>query len=689
MDEHLTMYDYALNYASNYNFCVFPCQIDKNPHTPRGYLDAKTEQRAIKHWWKTKWPDANIGIACEQSNLLVIDVDRDDDTGVDGFQSLKQWEKEQGVKLPETVTAITGRGGMHLYYRFEYTGMNSDPRNRTGVLEGVDVRANGYVIAPPSQHANGNYYQWEISPDDEEIAYADDAVLKLCRFGFIDNGKTEPTTIPDEPISQGSRNATLYKIGCSLQARGFSDSLIKTNLQSINQEKCDPPIEDAELERIVQSVFKHPKNEMRTYFDDMDKRDPVIQRNSKGNVIQSIPNAVEAIQYDDALYRRILFNELSGSIYVYGILPWDLDADNSMGKREWKNVDDSNLIAYLQDHYGLMSEKSIMHGLSIVANKYKYNPIKEHLEACKGLYQSGDCIRKLLPKYLGVEDSDYAYEVMRLFMLGAICRIYNPGCKFDYMPIIVGEQGCGKSAFLRMLAVKPEWFTDNFNTLDGDKASEKLRGLWILEVAELSAMKRSKDVETIKAFVTSTSDNYRSPYSRRTENRPRMCVFAGTTNDESFLTDTTGNRRFLPLVASKQRQQVMILDAPEEAQQDIALAWGEAMTEYESYINQNRFPDLVLPKSVQEEAERMQIKFLEEDVRIPIIQEWLDKNAPNRVCVPMIYEYALNGDIKDLSSKKLSNEIHRILRNSISGWKCVDRQRCEKYGVIVSYEREN
>ena len=94
----------------------------------------------------------------------------------------------------------------------------------------------------------------------------------------------------------------------------------------------------------------------------------------------------------------------------------------------------------------------------------------------------------------------------------------------------MGEQGKGKSSFLRFLALNDEWFNDNFNTLDGDKATEKLRGMWIVELAELQATKRAKDVETIKSFVTSRVDNYRVPYQKRTERRRRMCVLAGTSN---------------------------------------------------------------------------------------------------------------------------------------------------------------
>lgn len=685
MSEDLTMYDCALDYASNYGWKVFPVRKDKEPYTPHGYIDAKSDGRAIRNWWEKRWPDANIGIACDMSNLVVIDIDRDDNTGKDGFQSLRHWERENG-KLPDTVTAITGRGGMHLYYYYEYTGTDKDPKNRTGVLDGVDIRANGYVVAPPSIHANGNLYEWEESPEDIEIAEANETVLKLCGFGSDDKGASRQPIVINNEIPSGKRNETLYKLGCSFLARGYTEDLILSFLTETNKHYCVPPLPDQEVERIVQSVATLPRNEFKTYYDSGIAHDPVLKRTSKGVVIQNIPNAAESIEFDRNLFGRIQYNELSNSIYVYGTLPWDIDFNNSKSKREWKNVDDSNLIAYLQDTYGIMNEKAIMHGLSIVANKNRYNPVKDFLQTCKSIYDGGSYVRKLLPKYLGVEDNAYSYEVMKTFMLGAVTRVYNPGCKFDYMPIIVGEQGSGKSMFLRFLSGSDVWFTDNFNTMDGDKASEKLRGMWILEVAELSAMKRTKDVETLKAFITSSYDNYRSPYSRRSEVRPRMCVFAGTTNDENFLTDTTGNRRFLPLVASRRRQQCMVLDAKDEARHDIFNAWGEIMTEYETITAAGKMPELVLSKAAQQHAEEMQSLFLEEDVRLPIITEWLEKHYEiTRVCVPMLFCDVLGGDIKDLT-RKTTNELHSIMKN-VANWEAVGKRRCGDYGVIRCYER--
>ena len=155
---------------------------------------------------------------------------------------------------------------------------------------------------------------------------------------------------------------------------------------------------------------------------------------------------------------------------------------------------------------------------------------------------------RLLPDYLGAEDNEYNYQVMRLFMLGAVARIYKPGTKFDYCPILQGRQGIGKSTFLRILALDDAWFSDSLDSLDSDKAAQSLMGRWICELSELKSLARtSGGVESVKRFLSATQDVYRLPYERRNDVYPRQTVFAGTTNKIDFLTDEP-MRRLIKIV---------------------------------------------------------------------------------------------------------------------------------------------
>ena len=568
--------DAAIEYATKYKWAVFPCSpTSKKPLTPHGCKDAKKSVGAIKAWWK-KWPDASIGIATGSvSGLIVIDEDLDEDKGLNGYEAVGEWERINGA-LPETVQCITGRGGYHLYY--QYTG--TDIKNRAGILDGVDVRGEGgYVIAPPSMHPNGTEYQWEDAPDEIPLAPINDVVR---RFLFGENEKTQGATdfkLPDR-IQSGERNDTLFRLACSMQAQGLPDAAIMAALEQTNQTACDVPVNDDELETIVSSALRYQKGELKTISKDMPEwRAPQITMvvNKDGEVTdkpaQTIHNAEEAIMYDRELFGRIRFNEIAYAPFVYGNLPWK----HNKGWREWSNADDSNLRSYIEKNYGLKSSDKIMDALTNVCSKYPVNPIKAMLETCHDNWDGNKHVENLLPMMLGAEKNEYTTAVMRLVMMGAVARVYRPGCKFDYMMVLVSDQGIGKSTFLRMLCINDAWFNDNFSTLDGDKAVEKLRGMWIVELAELQATKRSKDVETIKAFITSRVDTYRVPYGRRTEQRPRMCVLCGTSNPTDFLTDRTGNRRFLPITCGVHPVTFDIFADDSATKMEFAQAWGEIM----------------------------------------------------------------------------------------------------------------
>lgn len=673
----------ALVYASKYGWSVFPVRAEsKKPLTPHGCKDAKRDPGAIKNWWR-KWPDASIGIATGSiSNLIVIDEDIDDEKGLDGYMSVTEWERENGVQLPETARAITGRGGAHRYYH--YTG--KDISNRTGILDGVDVRGEGgYVVAPPSVHPNGTEYAWEDDPADTPIADVDDVVKKFLAIGSSAREDGEKFQLP-QIIESGKRNSTLYSFACSLQAQGLSDSAISAAVQAENEARCVPPIEAEELHLLISSALRYAKGENKILADVGEEwRAPklTMKVNKDGeitdDVAQTVANCEEAIRYDKQLFGRIYYNELSYSPCVYGNLPWK----NNRGWREWDNNDDNNLWAYIEAEYGIKSAEKIMAGLSNVIHHRHTNPVKTMLEEAHNNWDGNSHVADLLPLITGAEKNEYNTEALRLFMLGAVSRIYHPGCKFDYMLVLVGPQGKYKSSFFHFLAINDEWLNDNFNSLDGDKAFEKLRGMWIVELAELQATKRAKDVESIKSFITSRDDIYRSPYSRRTEHHPRMCVLAGTSNPVDFLTDRTGNRRFLPITC-------WVHEVPNPYDDEIATkaivlqAWGEIMDEFMRAGGNVR---LIMDPKIEKQAEEIRAAYLEEDPDVGMIQEWLNKYDGDRVCAVQIWKKAL-GHLYDQYARKDINAVHEIMKNSITGWKSVGRKRCGDYGIQRAYERE-
>ena len=325
-------------------------------------------------------------------------------------------------------------------------------------------------------------------------------------------------------------------------------------------------------------------------------------------VLQTVRNCEIIIENDKRFAGKIKFDEFSQQTYLVGDIVWQSD-----NNRAWSSYDDSALFSILQSDYDMKNRNDYFDALKNVSMRNKFHPVREMLDSFK--WDGKENIRSLLPCYLGVVDSEYSYQVMRLQMVGAVARVYEPGCKFDYTMILTGPQGIGKSTFLRKLALKDEWFNDSLDSLDSDKAAQSIMGSWIIELAELKSLARTAGgVDSVKRFLTATQDKLRLPYERRTDVFLRQCVFAGTTNKSDFLQDETGNRRFL-IIQTGVNEPTKSLFAP-EATEDIKAAWAQAV-----HIWKTEKPQLILPDSCREEAQRLQEDSMADDGKVGIITE--------------------------------------------------------------------
>lgn len=683
MSEYPSMYDAAIEYAKK-GFAVFPLKYrDKVPLTRNGCKDATTDAAQIKAWWQ-KYPNANIGLATGSvsQNVFVIDLDIDEDRGIDGYHSLEDWQREHG-DFPETWTAITGRGGYHLYYRG-----NGKIKNRAGIIDGVDIRGNGgYVVAPPSIHKNGNRYEWEYSPDEFEIAKADNNVMYFLNHD--DHRQSASFTMPNI-VSAGQRNQMLFRFACMMQAKGASDQSVFAATMAENESSCSPPLTEQEVRIIVSSATKYDKGKPIHIESEgvatRENKDDVIgnpervlnfldcNHDKDGNiksVKQFVHNFEIVMDKDDRFAAKIRFNEFAQQLYLCGNVPWEKE-DNC---RAWSSHDDSALFSLIQADYGLKSRQDFADALKNVSMRNKFHPVRELLDSLT--WDGKEHIRSLLPEYLGAEDSDYTYQVMRLWMLGAVSRVYKPGSKFDYTIILQGSQGIGKSTFLKLMALDDSWFNDSLDSLDSDKAVQSLTGSWIIELAELKSLARTAGgVESVKRFLTATQDKYRIPYERRADTFYRQCVFAGTTNKDDFLQDETGNRRFL-IVQTGVKKPSKSLFVP-EIMDTIKLAWAEAV-----HIWKNEKPQLILPEAYMQEAKELQEANMADDGKRGIIQEYLE--GKTQVCAREIWEKALG---ENVSPRKYQiTEINDIIAK-VPGWKKLKSPRNFKgYGKQRGFQK--
>lgn len=379
----------------------------------------------------------------------------------------------------------------------------------------------------------------------------------------------------------------------------------------------------------------------------------------------------EIVLLNDARFKgKIKYDEFSRQTYLMGAVPWD-DIHDS---RPWASRDDSAAFSIIQSDYGLINRSDFYDALNNVAMMNRFHPVRELLESLE--WDGEEHISQLLPDYLGTENSSYNFEVMKLWMLGAISRVYEPGVKFDYTLILEGRQGLGKSTFFEKMALKSEFFNDSLDSLDGKDAQESLIGSWIIELAELKSLSRTAGgIESVKRFLTAKSDKYRAPYARRTDIIPRQCVFCGTTNRSDFLTDETGNRRFLVIYVGVTEPKKDLFS--EGADQDFRQAWAQAL-----YLYKTQKPPLVLSKKTAAIAEKLQEENMGDDGKAGIIREYIKDKK--RTCALEIWQEAL--EEKGRPQKWQTSEINSILEKT-PGWRRMKSPgRFGVYGSQRGYE---
>ena len=373
----------------------------------------------------------------------------------------------------------------------------------------------------------------------------------------------------------------------------------------------------------------------------------------QGNVKQSAGNYRTVLLHDPNLKGAFRLNMFTDKIDITKDLGWYRESDNLT------DVDLKFLVLYFEKHYGLANEKRIDDAIKVVANENRYHPVQDYLNALQ--WDGVERIPYGLHHFLGAEVSNYTYEVMKLFMMGTISRVFRPGIKFEVMLCLVGGQGAGKSTLLRFLAMNDDWFTDDLKKMDDDNVYRKLQGHLIIEFPEMVAILNAKNVEDTKSFMSRQKDTYKTPYDKHPKDHKRQCVFAGSSNSLDFLPmDRSGNRRFLPIQCNANVAEVHILDDEKASRDYIAQMWAEAMEIYKSGKYQLR-----LPKEVQDELYEYQKRFMQEDTKKELILDYLEHYEGNMVCSRQLYAEALANDGSPAHWE--IREINDIM-NNCSGW---------------------
>lgn len=604
-------------------------------------------------WRTTEYNDAdtatwmaefggNLGVRLRDVDL-VIDFDPRNAADPDVVTNLC-WE--YGIDLDACPSVITGSGGRHYYLRLP---AGTRVRGKLPEFPGIDFKSRGgQVVAAGSIHPNGNYYEWDpLSPPPEAAPLVPEDLLAALRKpdpnaeagapARLDPGhllhllqQLEVTDFAEHDRWFEIMQAVHYCSGGDPEMRaefvkwstadpkyaGDSEVITK-RWDSLNASPTGPAIGAGTLFMYVTASGGNPNPPATLEFDavDLDGEDDEIQiehvrlnRDKQGRPLKTIANGIAAV---DALGIEPAFDEFRNRIVLRGSLAVLQERYPRIG-RIWTDETLHAVRHTLIEKWGLeLTTNNCQDAATAVALQAKFNPLTQWLD---GLTWDGvPRIGTWLIDYCGVEPSEYAKGVSELFLKGAVARAYEPGIPFQAMLVLEGLQGTMKSSALKALG--GEYTLEGLphkNPNDKD-VIDAMQGYWIVEMEELSNISKA-DIESLKAFITRQTDRARLAYARNSQDFPRRCVFVGTTNQGTYLRDSTGNRRFLPV-------RVGVIDR-DRLRKDRLQLWAEAR---DAWFKDPTPEAIELPRHLWALAAEEQEERRAQDPWEQLIAEYLDK----------------------------------------------------------------
>ena len=479
-------------------------------------------------------------------------------------------------------------------------------------------------------------------------------LVRLHRFGDMDD-EAQPGTPTNRLPS--------YRAMCELAVQDVGVAAL------MSQERYQEAVQD--FEGIGPTNDEDPANWM-----------ALLEKNSQTGLPKAtISNVWIILEHDPLLKGKFALNRFAGRGEVLGPLPWD----PRKVRRLWDDNDNAGLYYYMEKIYNISSNGKVDSALSLHSTAHAFNEIQDFLGTVQ--WDGVPRLDTLFIDYLGAADTPYTRAVTRKAFTAAVTRAMVPGSKFDNMLILSGPQGLGKSTLLDKMS--KGWFNDGIRTFEGKEASELLQGVWLVEISELDAFRRT-DVARIKQFLSLRTDRFRAAYGRHVKELPRCCVFFGTTNTKDFLQDRTGNRRFWPVdVGVEPVTKSVWADLAGEIDQ----IWAEAV------IRWRLGEPLYLRGELEEAAKAKQEEHREVSTREGIVLDFIAKQVPSdwakwpldrrrmfwagavqgdlklvdrdRVCALEVWCEALDGKQKDIRYIDTA-EINGIIEA------CADWQKAEK-----------
>lgn len=473
--------------------------------------------------------------------------------------------------------------------------------------------------------------------------------MSMCRAGFTDNEILSVLSDPNNYLSgaaydrrHGRKSAVdwLYK-----------HTLLKARYETSPMRYFDNPPTPVEKKPLTEEKMEEEAEKLDS---DLNANLPDITKGGKPAV--SLRNTVHILEhfmgaglvgYDEFANRAIFLKDT-----IYG----------GIKGKELTDDDDLRLMHHIACHYRYEPSQDLcFKAHALIAKRYKFHPVREHLRSIE--WDGKPRLDTWLLKAFSAQGPlEYIKAVSRKVLVAAVKRVFEPGCKFDYVMVLEGIQGKGKSMALGTLSGR-DWFTDSLGDIHQKDVVDQMTGKWVIELAELSSIKRA-DIDTLKAFLSRQVDRVRPPYGRRSVDFPRQSIFIGSTNNSEYLPDETGNRRIWPVAIDEINQKWL------KANRD--QLWAEAVVRYELGEDVYLVPELE-QIAAKEQEKRFDVDEWEVEIK-KIITKTAGPYTTTQVWRAVHIDNG-NGHPSDYDCKRISKIMRRL------GFKKTSR-RLEKGGEV-------
>lgn len=533
-----TRYARAFSLAVN-GYSVMPVGLDKKPllKSWKKYQTERASDEQITAWWE-QYPEANIGIITGKvSGITVIDID-----------SYKPGAPDISA-FPPTFTIKTGNGGYHLYYQYQ-PGLTISA-GAYPQYPGLDMRSDGGFVVGP--------YSKTDYKDAQENA-------KGGPYEILKNVPPAPFPAHLFPVKR-ERRALHSLIGVATGGRNDSiTSFIGKLLQSSPEKEWEtevwpaveranktytPPLPARELRTTFDSILKKEAQRRSTLIvspihvkhdgtaSDPDDPDEVVEiairKNKAGTAYKDMANVLAVLSAHPYYKNTLRYNEFKQEVEYNG-KPFE---ESDLVKMQYFMQTDAELHSITKD--------AVYAAVHHYAHQNRYDEAKDWLLTLE--WDKTPRLASWVHRATGVEDSPYHAGIGAQWFMGLIRRLMVPGSTFDYVLVMVGPQGIGKTSLFRIIG--GPWYKSYTGAMDNKDFYLALRGAAIVDLDEGAALSRS-DAIKIKSIITETHDEYRAPYDRLMKKYPRRFVFSMSTNDTEPFRDVTGNRRYWTIDGEQQ-----------------------------------------------------------------------------------------------------------------------------------------